>query len=114
MLDLDKLRQRALRLTRRSWMKHALRNVSNNDDHQGLERAYRLKDPWNLDSPMEHARFAATSSLLSQRFGRVNDLLEIGCGEGLQSTYLQELTERLHGIDVSATAIERARARLPR
>ena len=113
MLDLEKIRKKVARVTRRSWMKHALRNISNNDNHSGLERAYWLTDPWNLDSPVEHARFAATNRVLEDRFGRVSDLLEIGCGEGLQSTYLQRLTERLHGIDVSPTAVERAQARLP-
>src|SRR5688572_6532786 len=106
MLDLVKIRKKVARVTRRSWMKHALRKISNNDNHAGLERAYWLTDPWNLDSPVEHARFAATNRVIEDRFGRVADLLEVGCGEGLQSTYLQRLTDRLHGIDVSPTAVE--------
>lgn len=114
MLDLEKFRKKVKRITRRSWMRHALRNISNNDNHAGLERAYLLTDPWNLDSPVEHSRFAATNRVLEQRFGHVSDLLEVGCGEGLQSSYLQRLTRQLHGIDVSPTAISRARARLPR
>jgi 2-polyprenyl-3-methyl-5-hydroxy-6-metoxy-1,4-benzoquinol methylase len=113
MLDIEKFRKKVKHITRRSWMRHALRNISNNDNHVGLERAYLLTDPWNLDSPVEHSRFAATNRVLEQRFGHVTDLLEVGCGEGLQSTYLQRLTKHLHGIDVSPTAVSRARARLP-
>jgi 2-polyprenyl-3-methyl-5-hydroxy-6-metoxy-1,4-benzoquinol methylase len=113
MLDIEKLRKKVARLTKRSWMKHALRNISNNDNHVGLERAYRVNDPWNLDSPVEHTRFAATNRALESCFGRVSSMLEVGCGEGLQSSYLQRLTDNLHGIDVSPTAVARARQRVP-
>src|SRR5688572_30209268 len=113
MLDIEKLRKKVARLTKRSWMKHALRNISNNDNHVGLERAYRINDPWNLDSPVEHARFEATNRALESCFGRVSSMLEVGCGEGLQSSYLQRLTDKLHGIDVSTTAVARARLRVP-
>jgi trans-aconitate methyltransferase len=107
------IKQKARRVARRVWMKQALRGISDNDAYDRLERAYRVTDPWNLDSPVEHARFAATNEILSRQFGKVRDLLEIGCGEGVQSAYLQQLTERLHGIDVSPTAVARARERLP-
>jgi protein-L-isoaspartate O-methyltransferase len=113
MLDLENLRQKARRLARRRWMQHHLRDISDNDNHLGLERLYRLDDPWNLDSPLEHARFEATNRVIEHNFGKVGDLLEIGCGEGFQSTYLQRLCDRLHGVEVSATALERARKRLP-
>jgi 2-polyprenyl-3-methyl-5-hydroxy-6-metoxy-1,4-benzoquinol methylase len=112
-MDLKEIRQKARRITRRIWMKQALRGISDNDAHGRLERVYRVTDPWNLESPIEHARFVETNRILSSRFGRVGDLLEIGCGEGAQSAHLQQLTQRLHGIDVSPTAIARARARLP-
>lgn len=112
-MNLQGITQKARRVARRVWMKQALRGISDNDAYDRLERVYRITDPWNLDSPIEHARFAATNEILSARFGKVGDLLEIGCGEGAQSAYLQQVTQRLHGIDVSPTAVARAQERLP-
>ena len=41
---------------RRLWMKYALRGVGGNDNHARLDLAYRMPDPWNMESPMERAR----------------------------------------------------------
>lgn len=101
------------KVVRRTWMKYAMRGVGGADNYQRLELAYRLDDPWNMDSGLEHARFAATNELLERAFGRVGSLLEIGCGEGHQTLVLQALADQVHGIDVSPTAIERARERVP-
>lgn len=98
---------------RRLWMKYALRGVGGNDNHHGLDLAYRMEDPWNMDSPMERARFEGTNRVIEQAFGRVGSVLEIGCGEGHQTEYLARLSDRQYGIDVSPQAIERAKARLP-
>lgn len=98
---------------RRLWMKYALRGVGGNDNHARLDFAYRMPDPWNMDSPLEQARFEATNQVLERAFGRVGSLLEIGCGEGHQTGYFARLSDRQYGIDVSAQAIERARIRLP-
>lgn len=104
---------RLRKTVRRAWMKYAMRGVGGADDYQRLELAYRLGDPWNMDSGLEQARFAATNALLERAFGRVGSLLEIGCGEGHQTLALQALAGQVHGIDVSPTAIERARDRVP-
>lgn len=108
-----KFRRKAVKAMKRGWMKIALRDISDNDNHEKLDRVYRVPDPWNLDSPTEHVRFASTNRVIERNFNRVGDLLEIGCGEGLQSEYLNRLCDRLQGIDVSATAVQRARERLP-
>lgn len=113
MIELDALRRKANRVFRRQWLKYSLRNVSNNDNHRGLDRIYMVPDPWNLDSPREHARFEATNAIIRRHFGEVGELLEIGSGEGLQSSYLSKICRKLHGVEVSATAVERARQRLP-
>lgn len=113
MLKLEKLPLRARKAVRRRWLKYALRDISNNDNHAGLERVYKITDPWSLDSPLEHARFAATNSIILQRFGMVDRLLEMGSSEGVQSVYLRKACRNLHGIEVSPTAVERARARVP-
>ena len=67
---------------RRLWMKYALRGVGGNDNHARLDLAYRMPDPWNMESPMERARFEATNAVIEQAFGRVGSVLEIGCGIG--------------------------------
>lgn len=98
---------------RRRWLHYGLRNISNNDNHQGLEHLYLLHDPWNLDSHREHVRFALTNREIDRAFGKVGKLLEIGSGEGYQSTYLRRLCDELWGVEVSMTAVARAKSRLP-
>jgi SAM-dependent methyltransferase len=111
------LRDRAETLVRRTWMKYAIRGTARADAHRRLELAYRLRDPWKMDSDTERFRFARTNELLHHALiepsPRVGSILEIGCGEGHQSEHLIKLCDRLTGIDVSATAIARARQRLP-
>lgn len=94
-------------------MKYALRGVRQADAHARLDLAYKISDPWHMDAEREQFRFAETNRVIQQRlnerFGRV---LEIGCGEGHQSEYLARLAEELTGIDVSPTAVARARDRV--
>jgi SAM-dependent methyltransferase len=104
---------RLRKAVRRLWMKYAMRGVGGADNYSRLNLAYVVGDPWNMESPLEQARFAATNTLVERCFGRVGSLLEIGCGEGHQSRALAGLCDQLYGIDVSTTAIERARQRLP-
>ncbi len=107
-------RERAEQVVRRTWMKYALRTVRQNDAHDRLDLAYKLPDPWHMASEQEQARFVETNTIiereLGDHFGRV---LEIGCGEGHQTEYLVSLADQITGLDVSATAVERARKRLP-
>jgi len=90
-----------------------MKGVAGADAYDRLDRAYALEDPWNLGSELENARFAWTNRIIQGRFGALDSILEIGCGEGHQTLHLQRLCGKIHGIDVSARAIERARARLP-
>jgi 2-polyprenyl-3-methyl-5-hydroxy-6-metoxy-1,4-benzoquinol methylase len=106
--------QRAIgKAIRRTWMKYAMRGVGGADNHARLDLAYQVADPWHMDSPTEQARFAQTNRLIERDLGRVGSLLEIGCGEGHQTEHLAQLAGVVHGIDVSPTAIERAKRRLP-
>lgn len=98
---------------RRTWMKYAMRGVGGADNYERLDLAYRLGDPWNMESGLEQARFAATNALVERHFGHVGSLLEVGCGEGHQTQALRRLADEVYGIDVSPTAIERARVRVP-
>lgn len=109
------IRSRLSKLARRTWMKYALRGVRQNDNHDRLDLAYSVSDPWHMDSEQERHRFAETNKVIRERIApRVGTLLEIGCGEGHQSDALLEVCEALTGIDVSPKAIERARRRHPR
>lgn len=110
---MNTLPSRARKAVRRLWMKYAMRGVGGADNYQRLDLAYKLADPWNMDSDLERARFAASNRLIEGALGRVGSVLEIGCGEGHQTQALCALADEVYGIDVSATAIERARQRLP-
>lgn len=110
---MDRFNAKLRKAVRRTWMKYAMRGVGGADDYGRLDLAYRLGDPWNMESGLEQARFAATNALVARTFGRVGSLLEVGCGEGHQTLCLQQVADEVYGIDVSPTAIERARQRVP-
>lgn len=84
------------------------------DQHRQHERFYWVPDPWNMRSAREQYRFRETNTLIEQNFGRLETILEIGCGEGHQSQYLSRLCNRHIGVDVSARAVGRARRLLPK
>jgi SAM-dependent methyltransferase len=68
-------------------------------------------DPWDLaSSPYEAAKFDRTIAALSTRRAAV--ALEVGCAGGVLTERLSAVSARLLAIDVSPTALERARQRL--
>lgn len=95
------------------WTRMMLRRIQYSDRHQKLDLLYSIADPWGMDSARERFRFEETNQLIQREFGHVAKLLEVGCGEGHQSQYLAQICDRLHGCDVSARAVERARKRCP-
>ncbi len=103
----------ARKLVSRVWRHYSLPALRAKDNHAGLDRFYALPDPWDMSSEREQSRFRQTNALVESLLGRVDTLLEIGCGEGHQSQYLARLCHRLDGLDVSARAIERAQQRAP-
>jgi SAM-dependent methyltransferase len=112
-----KLSTRVRRLMRRTWIKYAGHGMSAAEVLSGLERLYDTPDPWKMASAKEQFRFARTNEILARELvgaaRQVDSILEIGCGEGHQSEHLRSLCGRLTGIDIVATAIERARIRDP-
>jgi 2-polyprenyl-3-methyl-5-hydroxy-6-metoxy-1,4-benzoquinol methylase len=78
-----------------------------------FERLYLIPDPWSLNCQRERYRFSETNRVIRENFGRAHSLLEIGCGEGLHSSELQQLCNKLYGIDVSRRAVRRAERRCP-
>jgi SAM-dependent methyltransferase len=95
---------------KRNWLKWHLRTCVDGDPH-AFGRLYRLPDPWNLDVPGEHIRFRETTRFITNAIGKhFGSVLEVGCGEGLQSKHLAHLADRIVGIDPSLLAIKRARS----
>jgi len=107
-------RKRAAELAKRAWMKVALRGTRFSDNYQRIDMAYKVADPWVMDSDKERYRFEQTNKIIADAFGEVGSLLEVGCGEGHQTEYLSRVCNDMYGFDVSATAVERGRRRCPK
>jgi ubiquinone/menaquinone biosynthesis C-methylase UbiE len=78
-----------------------------------LDALYARADPWNLSHRHEQSRFAATNALIVANLVGRTSLLEIGCGEGLQTRHFLDVAGQVTGIDGSATALARARRAMP-
>lgn len=87
--------------------------MNHRDEPARFNRLYLIRDPWSLNCEAEKFRFRETNRLILHNFGRPHRVLEIGCGEGLQSSELQRICDHLHGIDVSRRAVRRAKRRCP-
>jgi SAM-dependent methyltransferase len=83
------------------------------DEVARFDRLYLVRDPWSLNCDRERFRFRETNRLIIENFGHPHSLLEIGCGEGRQTSELQQVCDRLYGIDVSRRALRRAERRCP-
>jgi 2-polyprenyl-3-methyl-5-hydroxy-6-metoxy-1,4-benzoquinol methylase len=105
--------KRSHKALRRMWMKYAMRGVAAADNYSRLDLAYKIADPWNMNSDLERYRFERTNAIIAKHFPSARSILEVGCGEGHQSEYLQKVCPEVYGVDVSETAIERAKQRVP-
>ncbi len=97
----------------RAWHRWSLRRRQYSGGARVIDALYGTADPWNLASPEEQVRFAATNSMILRHFPKPESLLEIGCGEGHQTRYFLRLAARVTGIDVSGTALQRAAQAVP-
>ena len=113
--QLMKICQKDFAWLKKLWMRFALRRARNKNGYiySKLNTFYLVKDPWRMISLSEQYRFAETNRLILEHFGKVKSLLEIGCGEGHQSSNLQQVCEYLTGLDVSSRAVSRAQKRCP-
>lgn len=67
-------------------------------------------DPWHLaSSGYEAAKFDATIAAIADR--RYRRAIEVGCAQGILTERLAPLCEDLLAVDISATALARARER---
>jgi SAM-dependent methyltransferase len=74
-----------------------------------FEELWQRGDPWDLEtSEFEQRRCARLLEILSAR--RYAKALEIGCAAGVFTRLLAQVADRLVALDVSPTAIERAKA----
>lgn len=74
---------------------------------------YLLKNPWDLERPSEKFRFEESCKIIKNKFGNLNTIIELACGEGHQSLHLKNNCNNLIGIDCSNIAVKRAKQRLP-
>ena len=84
------------------------------DDPAACERDFARRDPWNFDgSPSEAVRFARMRELVAPAHGASSwsTALEIGCAEGAFTELLAPACRDLLCVDVSPTALDRARTR---
>lgn len=76
-----------------------------------FEEIWSRDDAWALDtSPFEQARYDALIAALADR--QYANVLEIGCGAGAFTARLARLADRVLGLDISPTAIAKAKERL--
>lgn len=100
-----------MKMLRKCWVNWCLRRAYAGSS-AALNCMYLFKDPWRVDTPGEHIRFEETVSLIRNKIGsHFGSILEVGCGEGVQTRYLSPLTERIIGLDPSPKAIRRAKAK---
>jgi SAM-dependent methyltransferase len=95
------------------WKRAMLRKIHFANAHSRFDLLYKLPDPWGMETAREQHRFCETNAFLRQHVGSVETLLEIGCGEGHQTIALQKAARTVVAVDVSPSAIRRARARAP-
>src|SRR5258708_29440694 len=78
--------------------------------YESFERLYKqARDPWGLQySPLAMQRYLTLIENISQETP-CTAILDVGCGEGVFTKYLTGFATEVVGIDVSPTAIERAK-----
>ena len=100
-------------LIRKIWKRLLLRSLNQTDRRRQINQLFRIEDPWNLGSEKELARYNASNDLIESTCPRAVSLLEIGSAEGHQTSYLKQISESVQCVEISARAIDRARARNP-
>jgi SAM-dependent methyltransferase len=81
------------------------------DPTESFECLYLFKkDPWNYEkSEYERIKYESTVGILPRRI--YNKALEIACSEGVLTSLIAEKANHVLGVDISPTAIERAKER---
>jgi SAM-dependent methyltransferase len=95
------------------WRRLLLRGTAFTGAYGKIRMLYAMEDPWQMTSTREQHRFTRTLAHLRGLSPAYGNILEFGCGEGHQSAHLVALCQALHGVDISAAAVARARRRCP-
>ncbi len=69
---------------------------------------YKVNDPWGV-SKKKNSRNYILRKIFNKYIKSHNSVLELGCGEGNFSKYINEFGCKSHGIDISDEAIKRAK-----
>jgi len=81
-----------------------------NADKSVFESIYSINDPWNLGSKQEQFRYKLVFDYIKKNFYKPGlKVLELGCGEGKYTEYLDKEDYKITSVDISVTAIERAK-----
>jgi SAM-dependent methyltransferase len=102
-----------VRICKRLWLRYNLNGATPMEIPRRLESLYEMEDPWHLQAERETVRFHEINALVRRHFPNTRTVLEIGSGEGLQTRHLLEIATQLYGVELSPTAVERARRRVP-
>jgi len=73
-----------------------------------FEKFYRVEDPWKVLN--KNVRNYVLKKTFKKHLKSVDKIIEIGCGEGNYSSYINKFVKNCNGIDISHTAIERAKS----
>jgi SAM-dependent methyltransferase len=86
-----------------------LNKISNRDEYRRIfENFYEREDPWGVRTNLrEQYRYFVALKLISDR--KYNYILDVGCGEGHFTNKLIKLGTKIVGVDISETAIRRAK-----
>lgn len=81
-----------------------------------FEKIYQdKKDPWDQTNITDEYYYVTRNKLveiLNQRYANINNLLEIGCGNGFSTNFIKQNINKkcnVYGIDISPTAIYNAK-----
>lgn len=78
-----------------------------------FDEMYKVcEDPWE-QSTRENYAYEKTIGLEIIKNNRYNNVLELGCGHGHYTNRVKSLVENSIGVDISDTAIEKARINYP-
>ena len=93
--------------------KFVFQNGQHIGDYEGLYQ--NCDDPWNHCKDNHHLNIdrRICYNLLDQYIDRNSRILEYGCGLGHNVSYLHSLGLNISGLDISQTAINRARDNYP-
>jgi len=104
---------KSLPLLKTIWRELFYRPTWYSDSQDDFERLFLWSDdPWNFQSSRyEKDRLEFLLQIINNY--PCDSILEVGCAEGIFTTHLQNIARQVVAIDISPTALSRARQRCP-